>query len=195
MQKSPGMANSISSVGMRTIGIQQCILFVQHAFSLPRLYCCCSTIVVVVVVFFIIFIIIYWCSTRNCTTSFLSNSSARIIYFFKNRKFASQSKEPANRVFCCWAPFPPRPWGGSGSRLQNILWILTHGQDPQNCFTNRYVRILDFLYFKMAKCDLAQHSIEFLHFQCLQKCLFKMAIFIQLDFYFLGIFKFIAWNG
>ena len=54
MQKSPGMANSISSVGMRTIGIQQCILFVQHAFSLPRLYCCCSTIVVVVVVFFII---------------------------------------------------------------------------------------------------------------------------------------------
>ena len=58
MQKSPGMANSISSVGMRTIGIQQCILFVQHAFSLPpRLYCCCSTIVVVVVVFFIIILL------------------------------------------------------------------------------------------------------------------------------------------
>ena len=149
--------------------------------------------VFVFVVYFIIFIIIYWWSNWNAAGSLLSNSQARILHFQKSQ-IRLTKWWPGKWCFCWWALFPPRPWGGSGSPLQNILRLLTHGQDPQNCFTNRYVRILDFLYFKMTKCDLAQHSIEFLHFRCPQKCFFKMAIFIQPDFYFHGIFKFISWN-
>ena len=43
------------------------------------------------------------------------------LLIFKKLIFASQSDDPANGNVLLLRRFPPRPWGGSGFLLQNIL--------------------------------------------------------------------------
>ena len=63
--------------------------------------------------------------------------------------------------------------------LQNILRILTHGQNLCNSFTNQCLRVMKFLYLLMSVCDFGKQIIEISHLRWPQKCMFRPMVMWQ----------------
>ena len=86
---------------------------------------------------------------------------------------APQSDALAKPGSCCCGRFPTRPCGGSGVHLQNIVWILTHGQNLWNSFTSQCLRVMNFLYVLMSVCGFGKQFIDIFHFRWPQKRIFR----------------------